>query len=149
MKICDVTQFYSEVSGGVKRYVEQKRRYIEHCTTDEHLLVIPGARDEVRREGRLTTYTIASPQVNKTSRYRILLRLSEVDRILHLERPDIIESGDPYHLGWRAINIGDELEVPVVGFYHSHFPEAYLRTVLKYCGSWIRDAVMAYAQDYI
>jgi alpha-1,6-mannosyltransferase len=149
MKICDVTQFYSEVSGGVKRYVEQKRRYVENCTGDEHLLVIPGARDEVRREGRLTTWTIASPQVNKTSRYRILLRMGEVDRILQQEKPDIIESGDPYHLGWRAINIGDELEIPVVGFYHSHFPEAYLRTVLKYCGSWIRDAVMAYAQDYI
>jgi alpha-1,6-mannosyltransferase len=41
------------------------------------------------------------------------------------------------------------LRAPVFGFYHSHFPEAYLRTALKYGGTWLRDAVMNYAQDYI
>ena len=29
MKICDLTQFYSPVSGGVKRYLHEKIDYIE------------------------------------------------------------------------------------------------------------------------
>ena len=64
-------------------------------------------------------------------------------------RPDIIESGDPYHLAWTALRAGTQLHAPVFGFYHSHFPEAYLRTALKYGGRWLRDAVLSYAEDYI
>lgn len=64
-------------------------------------------------------------------------------------KPDIIESGDPYQLGWQLCHTGQLMNIPVVGFYHSHFPEAHLRTVVKYCGPWIRDVVLAYAEDYI
>lgn len=149
MKICDVTQFYSPVSGGVKRYISEKRRYVERFTQDEHYLVIPGSRTAHERQGRLHVCTIQSPQINRTSRYRILLSTHRVRDFLDEARPDVIEAGDPYHLAWVALRAGGELRVPVFGFYHSHFPEAYLRTVLKYCGGWVRDAVLAYAQDYI
>jgi alpha-1,6-mannosyltransferase len=47
--------------------------------------------------------------------------------IIGRERPDIIESSDPYQVGWKAVSLGRSLRIPVVGFYHSHFPEAYLR----------------------
>jgi alpha-1,6-mannosyltransferase len=149
MKICDVTQFYSEVGGGVKRYLHEKRRWVVAQDRDEHILVVPGAENKVVREGRLTLCTVRSPKVNQTSRYRVLLNLRQAEEMILHEKPDIIESGDPYHVGWSAFRVGDELEVPVVGFYHSHFPEAYLRTVLKYGGSWMRDVVLAYAEDYI
>ena len=37
MKICDLTQFYSPLSGGVKRYVHEKIAYIEkYSPEDEH-----------------------------------------------------------------------------------------------------------------
>jgi alpha-1,6-mannosyltransferase len=149
MKICDATQFYSEVSGGVRRYLTEKRNYILRHTDHEHVLVIPGDRTETIREGRLTTCKIASPRINRTSRYRLLFNLAQAGRMVAAERPDLIESGDPYHLGWRMIRAGAEMNIPVVGFYHSHFPEAYLRTVLKYCGPWLCEVGMAYAQDYI
>lgn len=149
MKICDATQFYSEVSGGVRRYITEKRNYILRHTGHEHVLIIPGDKTETIREGRLTTCKVASPRINSSSRYRILFNLKQAQRMVLDERPDIIESGDPYHLGWRMIRTGEEMNIPVVGFYHSHFPEAYLRTIFKYCGPWIRDVGMAYAQDYI
>ncbi len=149
MKICDLTQFYSPVSGGVKRYITEKRRYIESCTEDEHYLIIPGETTRHEAHGRLHTLTIQSPRLDRTSRYRLLLNTMLVRDFLDDVRPDVIESGDPYHVAWSALRAGRELHIPVFGFYHSHFPEAYLRTVLKYGGSWLRDAVMAYAQDYI
>ncbi len=149
MKLCDVTQFFSPKSGGVRRYLLEKRRYVAEHTEDEHHLIVPGARTGHTREGRLHTFTVASPQVNRTSRYRVLLNTPVVREYLRHARPDIIEAGDPYHLAWSALRAGRELHIPVVGFYHSHFPDAYLRTVLKYCGPFVGTWVLAYAQDYI
>ncbi|MEM6884904.1 MAG: glycosyltransferase [Verrucomicrobiota bacterium] len=149
MIICDATQFYSEVGGGVGRYLKEKRAYIRECTQDTHLLLVPGAKDEVIKEDRVWTCTIKSRSINKTSRYRMLLNLRKAQEALMELKPDIIESGDPYQLGWQLCHTGQLMNIPVVGFYHSHFPEAHLRTVGKYCGPWIRDVVLAYAEDYI
>jgi len=150
LKICDLTQFYSPVSGGVKRYLNEKVAYLHsHTDGDEHLLVIPGERDEVLKNGRATTYTIRSPLISKTSRYRALWRLGAVERILERERPDIIESGDPYQMAWKAIASGRGLGIPVVGFYHSHFPEAYLRSVAKFFGGLATEFTMDAARRYV
>lgn len=128
MKICDLTQFYSPFSGGVKRYLHEKIHYIQtQSLNDEHILVIPGERTEVIAGERSRIYSIRSPLVSRASRYRALLNLRSIGEILKRERPDIIESGDPYQVGWKAVFAGRSLRIPVVGFYHSHFPEAYLR----------------------
>lgn len=149
MKICDVTQFYSPKSGGIKRFLNEKRRYVQQSTQDEHYLIIPGPENSYQQEGRLHTYTIRSPRIQKTSEYRILLNTNRIEQILYQIEPDLIESGDPYHLPWICQKVGRRLHIPVCGFYHSHFPEAYLRTILKYAGSWFSDVAMAYSQDYI
>ncbi len=153
MKICDVTQFYSPVSGGVKRYISEKRQHVLQHTRDEHYLIIPGSDTRYTREGRLHLHTIRSPRLDffsrYPSRYRLILSPKLVLDILDDIRPDIIESGDPYHLSWTCLRAGVQLHAPVFGFYHSHFPEAYLRTAAKFGGPWIRDAVMNYAEDYI
>ena len=128
MKICDLTQFYSPLSGGVKRYIHEKISYIQrNSPEDEHVLVIPGAKTEVSVEGRSRIYSIHAPLVWRASRYRALLNLRAVGEVIERERPDIIESSDPYQLGWKAVSLGRSWRIPVVGFYHSHFPEAYLR----------------------
>ena len=150
MKICDLTQFYSPVSGGVKRYVSEKVRHIRERTAgDEHVLIIPGERDEMIEEERARIYTIKSPLISRTSRYRILLRLEAVERVLERERPDIIESGDPYQVAWKAVHSGAALRIPVVGFYHSHFPEAYVRTARKYCGATVTEMFMDFSRRYV
>lgn len=144
MKICDLTQFYSPVSGGVRRYVEQKVAYVRHARPDcQHILVVPGETTEFHGDQVSRVYTIASPLVSRTSRYRALLKLHLVEEVLEKERPDIIESGDPYQLAWKAVASGRGLDIPVVGFYHSHFPEAYIRSVAKYFG----QLAIAIAQD--
>ena len=152
MKICDLTQFYSPVSGGVRRYVEQKVAYIRKHRPDwQHVLVIPGAENTCTGDEQAKVYTIASPLVNRTSRYRILFKLQAVEDILEREMPDIIESGDPYQLAWKAVASGEGLDIPVVGFYHSHFPEAYIRSVAKYFGrtalSIAEDVSMRYVRS--
>ncbi len=149
MKICDLTQFYSPVSGGVKRYLHEKVLFLHGHGEDEHVLIVPGEKDALTVDGRAKTYTIRSPLVSKTSRYRALLRLRAVEEILMREMPDIIESGDPYQVAWKAIASGDALRIPAVGFYHSHFPEAYLRSVQKFFGSTATDFAVDISKVYI
>lgn len=149
MKLCDLTQFYSPLSGGVKRYVHEKIRYIQTSTEDEHVLVIPGAKTEMVEAGRSRIYSIRSPLLSRTSRYRVLLNLRGIEEILEREQPHLIESGDPYQVAWKAIASGVGLRIPVVGFYHSHFPEAYLRTTSRLLGQTATEFVMDIARRYV
>src|SRR2546423_2569169 len=89
LKICDLTQFYSPLSGGVKRYVHEKANYIRERTTDEHLLIVPGEKTERTGDDRTRTYSIRSPLISRGARYRALLDLRAVGEILECEKPDI------------------------------------------------------------
>ena len=150
MKICDVTQFYSPVSGGVKRYLHEKIDYVEKETSrDQHVLIVPGQKTKVDVRGRSRIFSVRSPLISRTGRYRALVNLRAVGEILRRERPDLIESGDPYQLGWRAVRSGRTLNVPVVGFYHSHFPEAYLRASAKLLGKRAAGRVMKLSRGYV
>ncbi len=134
MVICDLTQFYSPFSGGVRRYVAEKAAHLE-AAGDRHVLIIPGEKTERRIVGLQTIYTIESPLISRTARYRALINLNLVEEALEREKPDLIESGDPYQIAWKALASGRALGIPTVGFYHSHFPDAVLRSVAKYFGS--------------
>ena len=149
LKICDLTQFYSPLSGGVKRYVHEKADYIRRQTRDEHLLIVPGERTERIGDDHSQTYSIRSPLISRTARYRALLNLRAVGEILEREQPDIIESSDPYQVGWKAISFGKAARKPVVAFYHSHFPEAYLRGASKFLGQRAGNSLMSAAQRYV
>jgi alpha-1,6-mannosyltransferase len=150
VKICDITQFYSPRSGGVKRYLHEKIEYVQNCTaTDKHVLIVPGSKSAVKANGRSRVYAIRSPLISRTGRYRALVNLRAIGKILKQERPDIIESGDPYQLGWRAARTGRALKIPVVGFYHSHFPEAYLRASAKLLGKKAAGRVMKLSRVYV
>jgi alpha-1,6-mannosyltransferase len=150
VKICDLTQFYSPLSGGVKRYVHEKIEFIQkYSPDDQHILIVPGPKTEMIAAERSRVYSIHSPILSRTSRYRALLNLRAVEEILERERPDIIESSDPYQIAWKSIAVGTALHIPVVAFYHSHFPEAYLRSVGKFLGRSATERVMRLAQRYV
>ena len=149
MKLCDLTQFYSPLSGGVKRYVHEKIRYIQRATDDEHVLIIPGPKTELIEAERSRIYSIRSPLLSRTSRYRALLNLRAIEEILERERPDLIECGDPYQVAWKSIASGSALRIPVIGFYHSHFPEAYLRTTARFLGRTATEFMMDLARRYV
>jgi alpha-1,6-mannosyltransferase len=150
MKICDLTQFYSPLSGGVKRYVHEKIEYIKkYSPGTEHVLIVPGQKTQITCNSRSRIYSIHSPLLSRASRYRALLNLRAVEEILEQERPDIIESSDPYQVGWKAIAIGRSQKIPVIGFYHSHFPEAYLRSGTKFLGKRGTRQAMKLTRGYV
>ena len=150
LKICDLTQFYSPISGGVKRYVHETIEYIQTASPeDEHVLIVPGGKTEVVEGERSRIYSVRSPLVSRSSRYRALINLRAVGEILERERPDLIESADPYQVGWKAVSAGQALRIPVVAFYHSHFPEAYLRGAARLLGKRGAKSLMAASRSYV
>jgi len=150
MKICDLTQFYSPVSGGVKRYLSEKSAYVrQHEPDSRHVIIVPGPDSTRTVDGPTTFYTIGSPVVSRTSRYRVLTRLHLVEEILEREEPDIIESSDPYQVAWKAVASGRALDIPVVGFYHSHFAEAYIRSLARYFGRIALSIAQEVSERYV
>jgi len=149
MKICDLTQIYSPLGGGVKSYLQAKRQYILDQTPHEHLMIVPGSKTEQVEGGRGKVWRVQGPLVNRTSRYRWLLDLPSLLQILYRENPEIVEAGDPYHAAMLARNWANRRGSDFYMFYHSHFPDAMLRTVLKFAGTWARKWVERVAGDYL
>ena len=165
--ICDVTQSWSEVGGGVGTYLRHKRRHILASTPHRHLLIVPGAEDAVIEEGRAITATVRSPHVPGSPNYRLMLRNGAVRELLEKFRPDLIECQDSYNLPWAAIAHRKRYpETALVAGYFTDFPTVYVerpfskamgatlagaagRLCYRYCGSLYRrfDAVFALSEN--
>ena len=124
---CDLTQSWSEVGGGVRTYLLHKRRHILDSTPHSHLMVIPGARDEVIEEERAITVKVASPRVPGSPHYRLMLRNRAVRAALEHFRPDLIECQDAYNLPWVAIaHRRRHPDVALIAAYMTDFPTVYV-----------------------
>lgn len=148
--ICDVTQSWSEVGGGVGTYLRRKRDHILSHTPHRHLLIVPGHADSVTDEGRAITVTIGSPPVPKSPNYRLLLRNPAVRAALERFRPDIIECQDAYNLPWAALRYrSDHPQTAVVAGYFTDFPTAYVHRPLKrFVGNAVAGQLRSLAYRY-
>ncbi|QSR88883.1 glycosyltransferase [Methylacidiphilum caldifontis] len=147
IRICDITQFYAP-SGGVKRYIDEKQEFIRQKGEDEHFLIIPGKKTCSFHTPPIHIYSIRSPFISQYSQHRVLLNLSEAIDLLIDLKADIIEAGDPYQSAWLASWAAKKLKVPVVGYYHSHFPDAYVRTYFGWKNSFLEKAFFSLSRWY-
>lgn len=118
MHIADVTMFYAATSGGVRRYLEAKRSWLAARPEYRHSLVLP--EGAVPPEAGMVG--VPSLPLPFSHGYRLPLARRAAMRTLVDLAPDIIEAGDPYRLAWAALDAGQALGVPVLGFYHSDLP---------------------------
>jgi len=129
---CDLTQSWSDVGGGVRTYLLHKRRHILESTPHRHLMIIPGARDEVVEEERAVTVTIRSPHVPGSPHYRLMLRNGAVRATLERFRPDLIECQDAYNLPWAAIHHRRRHpDTALIAAYMTDFPTVYVERPLS------------------
>ena len=129
---CDLTQSWSSVGGGVGTYLRHKRQHILSTMPHRHLLIVPGARDEVAEEDRAITVTIASPKVPGSPNYRLMLRNGAVRAALEKYQPDLIECQDAYNLPWAAIGYARKHPgTALVAAYMTDFPTVYVERPLR------------------
>jgi alpha-1,6-mannosyltransferase len=147
---CDLTQSWSEVGGGVRTYLLHKRSHILESTPHRHLMIIPGARDEMIDEGRAITVTIRSPHVPTSPNYRLMLRNSAVRRALEQFKPDLIECQDAYNLPWAALGHRKRFpETALVAAYMTDFPTVFMeRPASKLFGKGVGSAVSRLGYRY-
>jgi len=149
MKLADIVQFYSPISGGVKRYIEGKIETFSRNPELEHFAIIPSDRDGVHRHGASRIYEVKSLPLPGSHSYRILNNKAKIRAVLDRERPDIIEVGDPYRAAWIGLGEARRRGVPIVAFYHSDYPRAFARTVEKYAGSWLAGPTASIVNRYL
>jgi alpha-1,6-mannosyltransferase len=149
MKICDVVQFYSPLSGGVKRYIQDKMRFLAHESRIEHVVIIPSDRSAVHGESRTRVYEVKSPRLIGSQSYRILLAREHILKIVDAEEPDLLEVGDPYQSAWIALQAGERRQIPVVGFYHSDYPRALGRTLHRFGGRLAKAVFSRGIESYL
>jgi len=140
MHLVDTTMFFASEGGGVGRYLAAKHEWLARHSTVRHTIVAPGARDAIEHGGLIT---VRSPSLPGLQGYRFPLRLSRWAECLAALEPDVIEAGDPYLPAWAALQAGERLGVPVVGFYHSDL----VRLIGARAGAWIEPAVARYVRN--
>lgn len=136
MKFCDLTIAYNETSGGIRTFVDAKRRFLLERTDHSHLLIVPGARDATVRTARTTTVTLESPLLPGQDAYRAFVRPDRIAAALETHAPDIIELGSPYLESWAAFAYRDrrrEVGHPclVGAYFHTDVADAYVGAPLR------------------
>ena len=149
MTICDIAQFHSPLGGGVKRYLADKRIRLEASPGCRHVLIIPSYRNHVTAGPGHAVYEIKSMRLPGSKSYRMLLNKRRILEAVRREKPDLIEVGDPYRTAWIGLEAGRQLGIPVVAFYHSDFPRALDRTIVRFSGALIARALSAPIRRYI
>lgn len=122
LTVMDVTKWFGETSGGVRTYLLEKQAYVTRRAPLRHVLVIPGAADSITDDTGTRTYRLRGPRIPTQQPYRFLLATRSLKRIVHEERPDVIEVGSPFFVPWLVRAAARPLGIPLINFYHSNFP---------------------------
>lgn len=149
MKICDLVQFYSPLGGGVRRYLEDKMRYLVEQPDSEHTVIVPSHRTAVETVYNSKLIEIKSLRLIGSLSYRMLLNRPRILSIIDRERPDLIEVGDPYRSAWIALEAAKRSGIPVTSFYHSDFPRALGRTIRRFCSPPVERMLSNAVHKYI
>lgn len=120
MHLVDTTLFFSPTSGGVRRYLTAKHDWLQAHTPHRHSLLVPGPATALNAGG---ISTIAGWKVPGTFNYRLPLSPPRWVRMLDALRADLIEVGDVFHPAWCAMRAARRRDIPLVGFFHSNFPQ--------------------------
>lgn len=136
MHIADMTMFYAPASGGVRTYLDAKHRRLLRYPGVRHSLLIPGARSR-DHDG---VHEVPAPPLPFGNGYRFPWRVSPWRAALQSLQPDLIEVGDPYLTAWAALDARRQLDVPVIGFYHSDLP----LLISNRMGHWLGSSAQAY-----
>ncbi|GAB5537516.1 MAG: glycosyltransferase family 1 protein [Rubricoccaceae bacterium] len=131
MIVCDLTHAYHEASGGIRTYIDLKRRYILEQTDHHHVLVIPAAESGVERGERWTTYRIKAPYMPGAKPYRFFASSSALVSALEDARPDVTEL-NTFYVPFEqraAFAYRDAHPDAIVGVHvHTDFADSYVRS---------------------
>jgi alpha-1,6-mannosyltransferase len=139
--LLDATMFWNP-SGGVRRYVTAKRRWLRQRAGWWHTLATSG-QAETGRLGE-TVQIRGLPLPGSKGAYRMPWRREADANAIRRVGPDLIEAGDPYRLAWSALDAARSLRIPAIAFCHSNLEQL---AALAMAPRW-RAGAMSLARRY-
>jgi alpha-1,6-mannosyltransferase len=151
LRVADVALFYGERSGGIRTYVDAKRRHARTTSAVEHHVIVPGPR-AVHAPG---WHELPSLRMAAANGYRMPIGVGALKGTLTTVRPDVVLLHDPF---WNVLGVVEHarrLGAIVLAVHHGSStldaaalpgPDELWRPLLR---AWIRrscanvDAVMA------
>jgi len=140
MRILDINNFYSPTGGGVRTYHHRKRDYFTRDDSISTALVVPSDHWSKDVSGSSAVYHVPALPLGGSG-YRMVIRRKRIEAVIDDWKPDIIEIGSGYFLPRICCKIADAREIPVVGFFHSDYPETLVRPFLKAIPSLAESSV--------
>lgn len=125
MRILDLNSSYCPTGGGIRVYHERKLEYFSSRNAHGSALAVPCMEDGLISPGPPRIYGLRSiPLLD--SGYRMVVDSGGIASVLQDYRPDIVEVGSPYLLPRLTRTAMGDSDTPVVGFYHTDFPDSYV-----------------------
>lgn len=116
-RLVDTTMLYAPRSGGVKRYLLSKKAWLETNRPGvAHSLIVPGAHHSAGADGIVKLHATKLPFGDG---YRWPTSVRRWGAWVAAMKPAVIEAGDPYTPGQGALEAGQRVGCPVIGFCHS------------------------------
>ncbi len=125
MRILDVNSSYSPTGGGIRKYHDRKLEYFAAAKDDVAALAVPGTCDSLAEVSGSRVYSLRSIPLFVPG-YRMIVDSGGLCSVINDFRPDIMEVGSPYILPRLARAAAGSLRLPIVGFYHTDFPDSYV-----------------------
>ena len=129
MRLLDFNNSYSPTGGGIRVYHHRKLEYYA-SRGHEVALAVPGASPGVERLGRTVIYRLPSVPLLRSG-YRLTLQSGPLLDVVNDFRPDLVEIGSPYIAPRLARSVLGTEGTPVVGFFHTNYPESYVKPATR------------------
>lgn len=113
LHLVDTTMFWGPSSGGVRRYLLEKREWVTRHPQWRHSIVTP-------MHDAVSPVRIDALPLPGSGGYRLPWHRGAAARTLAALAPDVIEAGDPYRLAWSVLDAARQRGIPAVAFCHSN-----------------------------
>jgi alpha-1,6-mannosyltransferase len=122
LAVLDASMNFGATTGGIRTYLLAKAAYVAAEPRLRQILVVPGERDGFVETDGVRCYRLRGARIPTQHPYRFLWAPRTTRRIIHHERPDVIEIGSPFFVPWTTRVANRMARVPTVWFYHGNVP---------------------------
>jgi alpha-1,6-mannosyltransferase len=136
LRIVDFNSMFSFSGGGIRTYHMRKLAYFASRADVAYSMIAPSDRDGVEAHGHARLHHVKTPPLLRVRNYSVITEPRKLLRLVDELQPDLIEAGAPYtdpllaRLIARRVGAGRGAGATtgpvIVGFWHTHYPSAYL-----------------------
>lgn len=126
LRILDFNSMFSFSGGGIRTYHMRKLAHLGDRDDVAYSLIAPSDRDGVEEHGNARLYHVRTPPLLRVWNYSLIIEPRRLLRLVDEIQPDLIEAGAPYTDPLLARLVARRCDAVMVGFWHTHYPSAYL-----------------------